>query len=76
MDSSRAALHAMLDQLPDEVLPRVASALAMFAENDALSAHEEELLEAGFRSMRQGRLHDRETVFAKVDAMLRAKAGR
>jgi len=57
--SSRAALHVLLDQIPD-------AALAVVAEDEAA-------LEAGLASVAAGRLIPAEAVYAQLDAMLAEK---
>lgn len=71
--SSRAALHLLLDQIPDAALAQVHEVLATLAANDALTAEDEAALEAGLASAEAGRLIPASAVYAQLDAMLAAK---
>lgn len=71
--SSRAALHLLLDQIPDAALPKVQEVLATLAANDQLTPEEEAAIEAGLASAAAGRVIAAETVYAQLDAMLAAK---
>lgn len=72
--SSRAALHLLLDQIPDAALPKVREVLATLASNDQLTAEEEAAIEAGRASAAAGRVIPAEAVYAQLDAMLAAKS--
>jgi predicted transcriptional regulator len=54
--SSRAALHLLLDQIPDAALPKVQEVLATLAANDQLTPEEEAAIEAGLASAAAGRV--------------------
>ncbi len=71
--SSRAALHLLLDQIPDAALGKVHEVLATLAANDQLTAEEEAAIEAGLGSAEAGRVIPAEAVHAQLDAMLAAK---
>lgn len=72
--SSRAALHLLLDQIPDAALAKVHEVLATLAANDQLTAVEEAAIAAGLASAEAGRVIPAETVYAQLDAMLAAKS--
>ncbi len=71
--SSRAALHLLLDQIPDGALVQVHEVLVILAANDQLTAEDEAALEAGLASAQAGRVIPAEAVYAQLDAMLAAK---
>ncbi len=72
--ASRAALHLLLDQVPETALARVEAVLAEFAENDELTAEDEASIEAGMVSADAGRVIPADSVYAQIDAMLATKS--
>jgi predicted transcriptional regulator len=71
--TTRAALHTLLDTLPDDALPEAEAALTEIAANDELTPEEEAALVKGFASIDAGRTIPAEEVYARIDAMLAAK---
>lgn len=66
---ARAALHAMIEALPDHLLDAARSALAHVQPPDAPTAAEEDAIRRGLSAAAEGRERDAAEVFA----VLRAK---
>lgn len=73
MSSPRAALHVLLDQIPDASLAKVREVLATLADNDQVTTAEEAAIAAGVASAEAGHVISADEVYAELDEMLDAR---
>ncbi|MBI5518017.1 MAG: hypothetical protein HY909_29865 [Deltaproteobacteria bacterium] len=73
MSPTRAALHALVDQIPDKDIGRAIAALAPFSANDALTPSEEASLRQRLQDLAEGRVIPASVVLAELRAKLAAR---